>query len=96
MKQKPSASSECETSSRSRGYWRTNLWVVGSLLAIWLTVGYGLSIFWIERFNSISLGKLGLGFWFAQQGSILVFVLLVWSYALLMDRVDRRMGRGKD
>jgi len=72
------------------GYWRSNLWVVGILLAIWFAVGFGCSIFFIEPLNSIRVGKIGLGFWFAQQGSIFVFVLLVLAYALWMDRLDRK------
>lgn len=81
---------------RRSAYWRRNLLVVGILLAVWLLVGYGFSIYWIELFNSISIGRLGLGFWFAQQGSIIVFVLLVWIYAFVMDRIDRQFEAGDD
>ena len=72
------------------GYWRSNLCVVSILLGIWFVVGFGCSIFFIEPLNSIQVGEIGLGFWFAQQGSIFVFVLLVLAYALWMDRLDRK------
>jgi putative solute:sodium symporter small subunit len=93
----PSTSKNNPSSSQNvRSYWRKNLLVVGSLLFVWLVVGYGCSIYFIELLNRISIGKLGLGFWFAQQGSILVFVLLVWLYAVVMDRVDQQFQRGDD
>ena len=71
-------------------YWRSNLRIVGVLMAIWFVVAFCISIFFIEPLNSFTIGKLGLGFWFAQQGSIFVFVVLVLAYALLMDRLDRK------
>ena len=71
-------------------YWRSNLRIVAVLLAIWFVVAFCISIFFIQPLNSFSIGKLGLGFWFAQQGSIFVFVVLVLAYALLMDRLDRK------
>ena len=71
-------------------YWRSNLRIVAVLMAIWFVVAFCISIFFIQALNSFTIGKLGLGFWFAQQGSIFVFVLLVLAYALLMDRLDRK------
>ena len=72
-----------------RRYWRRNLILIGVLLAIWAVVGFVLPIFLVGPLNSISLGGFKLGFWFAQQGSILAFVLLILVYALLADRLDR-------
>ena len=60
------------------------------LLVIWALVSYGCSIFFIESLNKIQLGQLPLGFWFAQQGSIFVFVILIFVYAFAMDRLDRK------
>lgn len=77
-----------------RAYWFANLRVVTLLLLIWLVVGYGCSIFFIETLNKIQIGNVGLGFWFAQQGSIFVFVMLVLVYALWMDRLDRQFDVG--
>ena len=83
--------SEIMPPSKSRaGYWRSNVRVVSILLTIWFVVGYGCSIFFIEPLNQIQIGQIGLGFWFAQQGSIFLFVLLVLAYALWMDVLDRR------
>lgn len=81
-------------SENRRNYWHANLRVVSILLAIWFVVGFVISIFFIDIFNTIKIGKVGLGFWFAQQGSIFVFVLLVLVYAVVMDFVDRRYDLG--
>jgi len=76
----------------AKAYWRANLTLIGVLLLIWATVSYGCGIFWVEWLNQYSMGKLPLGFWFAQQGSIYVFVVLVLIYAVAMDRLDRKYG----
>jgi len=75
-----------------RGYWHASLRVMAVLLAIWLVVSYGLAIVFVEPLNEVWIGGFPLGFWFAQQGSIYVFVVLVGVYALAMDRIDRRHG----
>jgi len=64
------------------------------LLVIWFVCSYGLGILWVEPLNRFRLGGFPLGFWFAQQGSIYVFVVLVFVYALFMDWLDRRYGVG--
>ncbi len=78
--------------ANKNSYWRSNLIIVALLLSIWFLVGYVCSIFFVEQLNQIPIGKVGLGFWMAQQGSIFVFVVLVLIYAIWMDRVDRRHG----
>jgi putative solute:sodium symporter small subunit len=75
---------------RRRLYWVRNLTYVGVLLAIWFTVSYGFGILLVEQLNSIRIGGFKLGFWFAQQGSIYVFVVLIFVYVWLMNRLDRR------
>ncbi len=77
---------------RARAYWRANLRVVAGLLVLWFAVSYGLGILLVEPLNGIRLGGFPLGFWFAQQGSIYVFVALVLLYAIWMDRLDRTHG----
>ena len=62
---------------------------MGVLLAVWFTVSYGFGILLVEPLNRIRLGGFQLGFWFAQQGSIYVFVLLILVYVRLMNRLDR-------
>lgn len=75
-----------------RRYWRTNLLVVATLLSIWAFVGLGCGVLLADRLNEFRLPGTGypLGFWFAQQGGIATFVLLVLAYCLIMNRVDRR------
>lgn len=80
---------------RTNRYWQDNLVLVGVLLLIWALVGYGCSIFGIEWLNQYRVGRVGLGFWMAQQGSIFVFVLIVAAYAVLMDRLDRKYDAGE-
>jgi len=79
-----------KNSTDTQQYWRSNLRIVAVLLSIWFVVAFCISIFFIAPLNAFTVGKLGLGFWFAQQGSIFVFVLLVFAYAILMDRLDRK------
>ena len=75
--------------SEPRSYWRANLRLIGILLGIWLLVSVGAGILFVEWLNRWKLGALPLGFWFAQQGSIYVFVLLIFVYAWRMDRLER-------
>lgn len=77
------------------GYWRKNLSLILALLAVWALVSYGCSILLVDWLNQFSLGHLPLGFWFAQQGAIYVFVVLIFTYAILMDRVDRQHDVGE-
>lgn len=70
-------------------YWRKNLRIMAVLLAIWAIVGLGAGVLFADFLNQWSLGGYPLGFWFAQQGSIIVFVVLILVYALMMNRLDR-------
>jgi putative solute:sodium symporter small subunit len=70
-------------------YWRANLRLVAICLAIWFTVSFGFGVLFVEQLNTIRIGGFQLGFWFAQQGSIYVFVLLIFFYAWRMNRIDR-------
>ena len=78
--------------SDTRAYWRANLRVMAILLAIWAFVSYGLGVLWVEPLNAFQLAGFPLGFWFAQQGSIYVFIALIAVYVIWMDRLDRRFG----
>lgn len=73
-----------------REYWRANLTYVAILLTVWFVVSYGFGILLVEQLNHIRVGGFKLGFWFAQQGSIYVFVVLIFVYVRLMNRLDRR------
>ncbi len=73
-----------------RQYWRKNLQYLALLLSVWFVVSYGFGILFVEQMDRIRLGGFKLGFWFAQQGSIYVFVALIFLYVFLMNRLDRR------
>jgi putative solute:sodium symporter small subunit len=75
--------------SEKNSYWKANLRLVGVCLAIWFVVSYLFGIILVEPLNKIPLGGYKLGFWFAQQGSIYVFVALIFFYAKRMDKLDR-------
>ncbi len=75
-----------------QAYWRANLALMAKLLTVWFVVSYGLGIVLVEPLNRFSLGGFPVGFWFAQQGSIYVFVVLVLVYAWRMDRIDEEHG----
>ena len=71
-------------------YWRKNLQYLMILLAIWFIAGFLLSIVFAEELNYIKIGGFKLGFWFAQQGSIYIFVILIFVYVRLMNRLDKK------
>ena len=73
-------------------YWRANLRLMAILLAVWFVSSYVLGIFLVEPLNAARVGGFPLGFWFAHQGSIYVFIVLILVYATVMDRLDRRFG----
>ena len=77
-------------------HWRRNLRLKAVLLAIWFVVSYGFGILFVEQLNEISIGDFELGFWFAQQGSIYTFVVLIGVYAWRMDNLDRELGTDEE
>jgi putative solute:sodium symporter small subunit len=81
-----------ERSAQAIKYWRSNLALIGVLLAVWATVSFGCGILFAEQLNRFKFGNLPLGFWFSQQGSIYVFVALIFIYAWRMDRLDKQHG----
>jgi putative solute:sodium symporter small subunit len=70
-------------------YWKKNLAIMAVLLVVWAAVGLGAGILFADTLNAWHLGGYPLGFWFAQQGSIMVFVVLILIYALMLNRLDR-------
>lgn len=70
-------------------YWRKNLQYLAGLLVIWFVVSYGCGILFVDQLDRFSLGGFKLGFWFAQQGSIYTFVVLIFIYVYLMNKLDR-------
>ncbi len=73
-----------------KSYWRRNLLYLSILLIIWFLVSYGCGILFADKLNEIRIGGFKLGFWFAQQGSIYVFIIIIFIYTILMNRLDKK------
>ncbi|MDF1696521.1 MAG: DUF4212 domain-containing protein [Saprospiraceae bacterium] len=73
----------------AKEYWRRNLKLLGVLLCIWFIVSYGCGILFADSLNTIKFGGFPLGFWFAQQGAIYVFVVLIFVYVWKMNKLDK-------
>ncbi len=71
-------------------YWKKNLKYLTILLSIWFVVSYGFSIILVDLLDKIRIGGFKLGFWFSQQGSIIVFVIIIFVYVRLMNKLDRQ------
>ena len=82
--------------SNKKTYWSENIILITKCLVIWFIVSYGFSIIFVEYLNNIRLGGYKLGFWFAQQGSIYTFVLLIFYYVYEIGRLDKRYGVSND
>ena len=80
------------TEEQARAYWKRNVSLMVKLMVIWFVVSYGCGILLFDTLNQIQLGGYKLGFWFAQQGSIYVFVGLIFYYARKMAALDREFG----
>ncbi len=84
------------TSDNAAKYWAENVRLLTKCLIIWFLVSYGAGIMFADILNSISLGGYKLGFWFAQQGSIYVFLILIFYYAKKMGQLDRKYDVHED
>lgn len=73
-------------------YWKANVTHIAVSLVIWFVVSYGFGILLAEPLNAIEFGGFKLGFWFAQQGAIYVFLILIAVYAIRMNSLDRKFG----
>jgi putative solute:sodium symporter small subunit len=78
--------------NNNRDYWKANLRLLGILLSIWFIVSFGFGILLVDQLNQIPFFGFKLGFWWAQQGSIYVFVILIFAYIHLMQKLDRKFG----
>ncbi len=81
-----------EASKSGQEYWKANVRLVAICLVIWALVSYGFGIILRPLLDVVDVGGAGLGFWFAQQGSIYVFLILIFVYAFKMNGLDRRFG----
>lgn len=79
-----------ETSAAEGAYWRENLRLLFTLMAIWFAVSFGAGILFRDFLDQFSLGGYPLGFWFAQQGSIYVFIALIFFYVVRMKQIERK------
>lgn len=75
-----------------REYWRRNLRLIGMLFTVWFAVSFLAAILLAEPLYEVPIGNVPLSFWFAQQGSIMVFVALIWIYVWRMNKLDREFG----
>jgi putative solute:sodium symporter small subunit len=74
----------------AKAYWRENLRVILTYMVIWFAVSYGCGILFVDQLDQIQFFGFPLGFWFAQQGSIYVFIVLIWAYVFSMNRLDEK------
>jgi putative solute:sodium symporter small subunit len=81
-----------DDNSKAAQYWSVNLRLIMGSLAVWAFVSYGCGILFRPMLAGISVGGTDLGFWFAQQGSIITFIILVFFYAWRMNKLDQEMG----
>ncbi|MDW7690941.1 DUF4212 domain-containing protein [Flammeovirgaceae bacterium SG7u.111] len=81
-----------ENNSKPKAYWKANLRYLLILLGVWVFVSYGCGILFADFLNGIKVGGFKLGFWFAQQGAMYVFVILIFVYVRLMNKLDKKYG----
>ena len=80
----------------AHGYWKATLSLLTKILVVWFLVSFGAGILFVEQMNAISLGGYPLGFWFAQQGSLVIFIALIWWYKSSMGKIDRQFDVHED
>ena len=85
-----------KTEEDAKAYWRANIRLVITLLIIWFVVSFGCGVLLVDLLNQISIGGYKLGFWFAQQGSIYTFVILIFVYSKKMGDLDKKFGVDED
>jgi putative solute:sodium symporter small subunit len=79
-----------------KAYWSATLRLLGKILAVWFLVSFGAGILFVDVFNTISVGGYPLGFWFAHQGSMYIFIALIFYYAKKMNDIDRQFDVHED
>ena len=79
-----------------KNYWHSSLKILSILLSIWFLVSFGFGIIWSDFFDQFKIGGFKLGFWFAQQGSIYFFVILIFIYIYLMNKLDKKYKDNPD
>ena len=82
--------------SEQNTYWKENISLIIKCLVSWFVVSYGFGIILVDSLNTIRLGGYKLGFWFSQQGSIYIFVILIFYYTFKMGEIDQKYGSNND
>ena len=77
---------------KAQEYWKENISMIIKLLVVWFLVSFGCGILFINELNTIEISGVKLGYWFAQQGAIYVFVILIFVYVKVMTRIDEKYG----
>jgi putative solute:sodium symporter small subunit len=77
---------------KAQAYWKENIRTILALLAVWFLVSLGAGVLFINQLNAIEISGVKLGFWFAQQGSIYAFVVLIFVYVFKMQKIDEKYG----
>ncbi|AXX86402.1 MULTISPECIES: DUF4212 domain-containing protein [Malaciobacter] len=77
---------------KAQAYWKENITTILKLLVVWFVVSFGCGIIFINELNTIEISGIKLGFWFAQQGAIYVFVILIFVYVRAMTKIDEKYG----
>ena len=77
---------------KAQAYWRENIRTILALMVVWFVVSLGAGVLFINQLNAIEISGVKLGFWFAQQGSIYAFVLLIFTYVYKMGKIDEKYG----
>jgi len=77
---------------KAQAYWKENIRTILALLAVWFLVSLGAGVLFINQLNAIEISGVKLGFWFAQQGSIYAFVVLIFVYVVKMRKIDEKYG----
>lgn len=84
------------TPENRNAYWRANLRLLAGCMIVWFVCSYGFGVLFVDYFNQFRLGGFQLGFWFAQQGSIYIFVALIFFYAWRMNKMDQKYDVHED
>ena len=84
------------SNNKMQEYWSKNLRYLAILLVVWFAVSYGCGILFADALNNVQIGGFKLGFWFAQQGAIYVFVVLIFVYVRWMNKLDKEYGVDED
>lgn len=85
-----------DSNTQASAYWKENLSIIVKIMIVWFVVSFGFGILLVDELNAITLGGYKLGFWFAQQGSIYVFVVLIFYYAKKIEQLDEKYDVHED